>query len=69
MTPLTCNNKAQNRIATCNIHDNFLGARPSDAAAPGVGQAKSDAVPAAMRKIIAAAGLEPAYRDLLNPKK
>lgn len=49
--PLHCNNQAQNRIATCNIHDNYLGSNPDEAA-----------------PIIAKAGLEANYRDLLeNP--
>lgn len=30
--PLHCNNQAQNRIDTCNIHDNYLGSNPEEAA-------------------------------------
>jgi hypothetical protein len=33
MHPLTCNNQARNRLATCNIHDNDFGVNP-DAAKP-----------------------------------
>jgi hypothetical protein len=49
------NNRAQNRIATCKVHDNFFDAR----AGP----------PGALKKLIDTAGLEPAYRNLLKKPK
>ena len=30
------NNRNQNRIATCNEHDNFFGIRPGEPASPPV---------------------------------
>jgi len=50
--PMNYNNKAQDRQATCNEHDNFFGARPGQADFP---QRAADE-----------AGLEPAYRHLLK---
>jgi hypothetical protein len=46
------NNKAQNRIATCNEHANFFGAKPGEA---GFQQSVADT-----------AGLEAPYRDILR---
>jgi hypothetical protein len=56
MTPLTCNNQAQNRLATCKIHDNIFGTKPLKSSI-------------SVRKIMDAAGLEPQYRNLLDQKK
>jgi hypothetical protein len=50
--PMNYNNKAQDRQATCNEHDNFFGARPGQDDFP---QRAADE-----------AGLEPAYRHLLK---
>jgi hypothetical protein len=36
MTTMHCNNHAQNRIATCRIHDNLFGQKPSSPAVPGI---------------------------------
>ena len=54
-TPMNYNNRNQNRIATCNEHDNFFDVRPTTTA------------PEAASQIVAKAGLEAAYRDLLEP--
>jgi hypothetical protein len=51
-TPMNYNNKAQNRIATCNEHANFFGAKPGEA---GFQQSVADT-----------AGLEAPYRDILR---
>ena len=48
--PLNFNNRAQNRRASCPVHDNSINAPTSPEA----------------RKIIAKAGLEAQYRDLLK---
>lgn len=48
------NNRAQNRIATCHVHDNYFDIRPADPTFP---QAVADKT-----------GLEPSYRDLLQPQ-
>ncbi|MDM8009318.1 MAG: right-handed parallel beta-helix repeat-containing protein [Phycisphaerae bacterium] len=53
--PMNYNNRDQNRIDTCKVHDNFFDARPTATAPQGVVQ------------IVAKAGLEEAYRDLLAP--
>jgi hypothetical protein len=50
--PMNYNNHAQNRIATCQEHDNFFGPVPGDAGFP--------------EAVANTAGLEPAYRDLLD---
>ena len=55
--PMNYNNRNQNRIATCNVHDNFFD--------PDSKQ-NADWPPEA-RKIIDHAGLEADYRDLLQP--
>ena len=47
------NNRAQNRIATCNEHDNYFDIKRTDHAFP--------------KAVADKAGLEPAYRDLLKP--
>ena len=51
-TPMNYNNRNQNRIATCNEHDNYFGDTPGTS-------------PEA-RKIVDQAGLMPEYRDLLQ---
>jgi hypothetical protein len=53
--PMFCNNAAQDRRATCKEHDNVFGGdyMPENAAAG---------------RIAKAAGLEPAYQDLIAPK-
>lgn len=57
VSSITCfNNRAQNRTATCKVHDNFFDAKPGEPAE----------TPEAVRKVIAKAGLMPKYRDLLN---
>jgi len=53
-TPMNYNNRNQNRIGTCNEHDNFFG----------IGLGSSPEV----EKIITKAGLMPKYRDLLKIK-
>ena len=53
------NNRVQNRIATCPVHDNHFDAPPDPAAG----------IPQAVKQVIAAAGLEPAYRDLLEESR
>ena len=55
-TPMNYNNRNQNRIATCNEHDDFFGIRPGG---PPRGPGK-------VEKIIDKAGLMPQYRDLLE---
>ena len=52
-TPLNFNNRVQDRIKTCPVHDNFVGASPKDA-------------PPQAAEIARAAGLEAAYADLLH---
>ena len=47
------NNRAQNRIATCQEHDNYFDIKPTDRDFP--------------KAVADKAGLEPAYRDLLKP--
>jgi hypothetical protein len=54
-TPMNFNNRAQNRIATCKVHDNFFGTVPG-------AKGKADASEAAVRRIIEQAGPEAAYR-------
>jgi len=49
------NNRAQNRTATCKVHDNFFDARPEPAGK--------------LKRLIDTAGLEPAYRGLLERRK
>jgi hypothetical protein len=56
MKPLACNNKKQNRIAACNIHDNIFGGGNSYETLP-----PSDAARA--KAIAERAGPEPEYRD------
>ena len=56
---LTYNNSAQNRCATCKEHDNFFGVTPRF----------YPLKPANAERVEAAAGLEPAYRDLLEQKQ
>jgi len=51
-TPMNYNNRAQDRIATCNEHDNFFGIAPDAVDFP--------------KAVVENAGLEPAYRDLLK---
>ena len=50
-TPMNFNNRNQNRIATCNVHDNNFSANKPDGAAFAAAVAEK-------------AGLEPAYRDI-----
>ena len=50
--PMNYNNRAQNRIATCNEHDNLFGMAPASSETAG--------------RIAEQAGLEPAYRRLLK---
>jgi hypothetical protein len=50
--PMNYNNRRQNRIDTCKEHNNFFNVEPGSAAFP--------------KEIADRAGLEPAYRDLLN---
>jgi hypothetical protein len=54
---LNLNNRGQNRDATCNVHDNYLGIAPTE----------FRIFPQAAKAVIDKAGLEPAYRDLLKP--
>ena len=49
------NNRAQNRIATCKVHDNFFRVRAEPAGE--------------LKKLINTAGLEPPYRALLEKQK
>jgi hypothetical protein len=46
------NNRAQNRIATCHVYDNYFDVKPADRTFP--------------RALADKAGLEPAFRGLLN---
>ena len=55
--PMNYNNKAQNRIDTCNEHDNWFG----DEYAKDVAKLPTEA-----KKVIDGAGLQPKYRDLLK---
>ena len=55
-TPMNYNNRNQNRIATCNEHDNFFGIRPGD----------PPRAPGKVEKVVRKAGLTPEYRDLLE---
>jgi len=55
--PTSYNNHAQNRIATCNVHDNWFG----DEYAEDV-----ENVPLGAKKVICEAGLQPEYRDLVE---
>jgi len=50
-TPMNYNNKAQNRIATCNEHDNSFGVKPGEAGFP--------------QSVADQAGPEVPYRDIL----
>ena len=52
--PMNFNNRHQNRIDTCKVHDNYFDVRPTTTA------------PQAASEIVAKAGLEEAYRDLLS---
>lgn len=55
MNPTHFNNKAQDRISTCKVHDNyFLGAEPK----------ANDEDYDTIKQVKDAAGLEPPYRDL-----
>lgn len=59
-TAINFNNRAQNRIATCKVHDNFFNMKPGQALLR-----KGDAeVSGKLQRIIAKAGLEPPYRHL-----
>lgn len=51
-TPMNYNNRAQDRIRTCQEHDNFFDVAPDAAGFP--------------KDVADQAGLEPAYRDLLE---
>jgi hypothetical protein len=53
---LNLNNRGQNRDATCNVHDNYLGIAPVE----------FRIFPQAAKAVMDKAGLEPAYRDLLK---
>jgi len=53
--PMNYNNRRQNRIDTCKEHDNFFDIKPDSARFP--------------KAIAEEAGLEPAYRDLLETGK
>jgi hypothetical protein len=50
--PINYNNRAQNRLATCKEHGNWFGVEPGDAKFP--------------RQVAEHAGLQEAYRDLLQ---
>ena len=54
--PMNYNNKVQNRIATCNEHDNWFGNEYAK---------DPEKLPAGAKKAIDEAGLRPEYRDLL----
>ena len=53
-TPMNYNNRNQNRIATCNEHDNYFGTGADRGTSPEA------------KKIVDQAGLMPEYRDLLQ---
>ena len=56
-TPMNYNNRTQNRIDTCNEHDNWFGNQYAKDAAQ---------LPHEVRKVIDNAGLEPEFQDLLQ---
>ncbi len=56
------NNRYQNRIATCNVHDNFFDIKPSSEPLRPGRAGKLEAV----QKVVVESGLEPVYRDLLK---
>jgi hypothetical protein len=62
--PIHFNNKVQDRIATCNVHDNSFTVKDGkvDANAADAMQKPTDA----WQRVIDNAGLEPSYRDLLD---
>lgn len=74
-TPMNYNNRAQNRVATCNEHDNFFGIQPGGSLrAPGkVGTALAgdgaSAFEPKVERIISNAGLTAPYRTLLEKSK
>ena len=55
LNPISYNNQAQNRKATCNEHDNFFDAKPDQAKGPD-----------RTKGVVEKAGLEPEYRNLLK---
>lgn len=55
--PINYNNKDQNRIATCKVHDNRFGNEYA---------ADAERMPEEAKKVIAEAGLQPTYHDLLE---
>ena len=59
------NNRKQNRIATCNEHDNFFGIRPDDLEGPRTPDGAPPARPE-IRQILDKAGPIPKYRDILR---
>ena len=54
-TPMNYNNRSQNRIATCQEHDNAFDVSPEKLASP------------AMQRLIQKAGVEPAWRPFSPP--
>jgi hypothetical protein len=62
-TPMNFNNRAQDRISTCKVHDNFIGMKPGEADPDA--QSPSEAH-RAMEEVIEQAGVEREYRDLLR---
>lgn len=60
-TPMNYNNRNQDRIATCNEHDNYFGLLPGDDS-----NADAKAASAQVERIIDKAGLSPKYRGLLD---
>ncbi len=59
------NNRKQNRIATCNEHDNFFGIRPAGL----VGPRNADGAPPIkpeIQEVLDKAGPTPEYRDVLQ---
>ena len=64
-TPMNYNNRNQNRIATCNEHDNFFGIRPGDFTGGREGRRKGrpDAgVPGSVGKMRHVRSWSPAFR-------
>jgi len=59
-TPMNFNNRAQNRIATCKVLDNFFNVKPSGCLRSN----ENTDVSGKLQRIIAKAGLEPQYRRL-----
>jgi len=55
--PMNYNNQRQDRISTCNEHDNFFGNEFAEDA---------EKLPEGAKTVIDKAGLTPEYRDLLN---